>query len=157
MRSLLFLTLLSGWLMPVDSLFAQQEYILEEPCVGVPVQTAIYTRRYGAVETEDEIALQELEAGQGVTDTFKFVSWRGYYRPYGYAYYGPRYFYSPRYYVGYGQRYFGYYPSYTPYWGGYWGNYYYSGLPYATYYAAPRAYYYSGYRGLRGYGGCWYW
>src|SRR5690606_18475089 len=89
MRMLLFLTLLSGWLIPVETTYGQQEYILEEPCLGVPVQTAIYTRRYGAIETEDEIALQELEAGQGVTDTFKFVSWRGYYRPYSYAYYGP--------------------------------------------------------------------
>jgi hypothetical protein len=166
MRVFLLLTVVAGSFWSAAAARAQQQFIVEEPCVGVPVQTAIYSRRYGAVETEDEIALQELEAGQGVTDTFKFVSWRGYYRPFarpfvGYGYYGPRfaYGYGPRYYAGYAPRYFGYYPSYAPYggggWGGGWGGNF-GGYPYASYYAPPVVYY-SGYRGLRGYGGCWYW
>ena len=153
-----YLLLAVGLFVAPEQLQAQEEIIIDQPYCGVPVQTAIYRRRYGAVETEDEVALQELEAGQGSTDTFKFVAYRRYYRPYGgwYGFYGPRYyggwygFAGPRYYAGY-PGFYGAYPSYAPYWGGFYG-----GAPYATYYAPP-VYYYSGYRGFRGYGGCYYW
>jgi hypothetical protein len=154
--------LLVGLFAEPNRLQAQEEIVIEQPYCGVPVQTAIYRRRYGAVETEDEVALQELEVGRGTTDTFKFVAWRRYYRPYG-GWYG---FYGPRYYVGY-PGFYGYYPSYAPYWGGFYGGFY-GGMPYARYYAPP-VYYsgyrglyggyvgYGGYRGFRGYGGCYYW
>ncbi len=117
---------------------ADDEFIVEEARSGIPVQTAIFTRRYSAVETEDEVAGQEFEAGIGATNTFKFVHWRRWARPYGwYGSYGP----GPGYYVGYRPRYYGYY---APYWGGYYG------APYVSYYAPPALHY-------GGYGGCYYW
>jgi hypothetical protein len=134
------LALLSSLWMTSSIALADDEIIIEEPSRGIPVQTAILTRRYGAVETEDEVAAQELEAGYGATNTFKFVHWNRFYRPYGwYGYYGPRY------YAAYRPRYNGYYPSYGPYWAGYYGP----PMPYAAYYAPPMYY--------GGWGGCYYW
>ena len=116
---------------------AEEEIIIEGPRSGVPVQNAILTRRFGPVETEDEVASQELEAGVGATNTFKAVGWRRYYRPYGYGWYGRPYgwygFYGPRYYAAYRPGFYGYYGGYAPY--SYWGGYY--GAPYINYYTPP--------------------
>lgn len=158
-----FLVLLAGFSLPtsilaqdeiVDETF-DDEVVIEGTHSSVPVRPAILTRRYGHLETEPEVAAEELEAGYGATNTFKFVHWHRYYRPFGwYGYYGPRYYvgYRPAFYGYYG----GYYPSYafgypaygysmyTPYWGGYYGA-----TPYTTFYAPPVYY--------GGYGGCFYW
>src|SRR6476660_4167386 len=98
-------------LMPTVALAGENEIIIETPHHGIPVQTAILTRRYGAVQTEDEVAAQELEAGYGSTNTFKFVRW---YRPYYGGYYGGGFYgggyggyYGPRYYAAYRPRYYG--------------------------------------------------
>lgn len=140
-----------------DDAIIDDQIIIDESSGGVPVSPAILTRRYGHLETEPEVAAEELEAGYGATSTFKFVHWNRYRRPFGwYGFYGPgyvgyfpRYFgYYPSYAFGYPSYAFGYpgfgYPTYAPYWAGYYG-----GLPYTTFYA-PRAYY-------GGYGGCFYW
>ena len=136
------------WVMP-SLVPAADEIVVEQTRRGIPVQTAILTRRYGAVETEDEVAAEELEAGVGATNIFKSVHWRRWYGPRGWygGFYGP----GPGYYVGYRPRYYGYYP---PYYGGYYG------APYVSYYA-PRPAFYGGYGyggyGYGGYGGCYYW
>ena len=43
---------------------------LSKKCIGAfPVQNAILTRRYGTVETEEEVVQEEFEAGYGASDT----------------------------------------------------------------------------------------
>lgn len=148
-------TLLISLCVTQSATWGADEIVIEDAYRGIPVQTAVLTRRYGAVETEDEVAAQELEAGEGVTNTFKLVHWYRYGRPYGwYGYYGPRY------YVGYRPRFaYSAYPYYGAYWGGYYGP-----TPYAAFYApqvyAPSYYapsYYAPPIYYGRWGGCCYW
>lgn len=152
-----------------SSAVAEETSLIGDAVSGVPVHTAILTRRYGAVVPEQEIAGEELENGLGATNTFQFVHWRRWNRPYGWGGWGMygRWGWGwggvggPWYGVGFGPRFYGYYPWggwggypswYNMYWGtpAWGGGFGWGGYPVTTFYGPVRPF-------RARFGGCYYW